>query len=108
MGYHRNSDTDSDLQAAHQKTKEALKATPAKNAVYHKFILPEGFKVDNMILSGNATSINKNKNGIKYTYAEKAKKMEIPQYFVNWTIAKKGSGRKIKYKNQDNFLDDFN
>ena len=68
--------------------------------------MPEGFELDNVILSGDPEEIMMHSMGIKYIPRGNAE-IECRSMFVNWTIAKKGVGYKIDNADEDDLENAF-
>ena len=58
-----------------------------------------------MIFSDDPVEIMKHSTGITYQVAQN---IETRSRFVNWRVAKKGIGHKIKAEKDDNLAEEFN
>ena len=72
-----------------------LRENPARRSVHYCLIFPEDIQLDNVIFPGEQEEIMMKETGIKYEIEENVNNRAM---FVNWTIAKAGTGHKIAHK----------
>jgi hypothetical protein len=73
-------------------TSEALTGNDERKLAFYLLVFPEDIELDNVVLSGDAKEIEKNKVGNKYTFEE----IDTAVMFVYWMIATRNSGHRIK------------
>ena len=72
-----------------------LRENPARRSVHYRLIFPADIQLNNVIFSGEQEGIMMKETQIKFEIAENVSNRAI---FVNWTIAKAGTGHKIVHK----------
>lgn len=111
--YHRKNKKGVDLSAVDQQIKDDLVKDTSRLSTYFRLVMPEHLKLDNTILSGDPDEIMMDSTGIKYKVAGEADSgekfcIECKSMFVNWTVATKNSGHKIRgFGKKSNYISAF-
>ena len=86
---------DTDILSADTNAENAIKNDPSRATYFWKLILPEGFELDNMSLSGSHWEIDMNTYIHTDTIKKGSKKWLFNTMFAEWEVAKQGSGIKV-------------
>ena len=84
---HRH-DPDSGLAKAHLRAKRAVDHDSARGQLWWRLVFPDGYVLDNGILSGRSNDIERKVSGITWEHQIAGVSKEFQSFCVSWTVAK--------------------